>query len=291
MSKLAYLKRSFVAQFSRERYLCPNCGSSKSDVVERKYVVTQLRRCADCSLMFRAPNDDPAMNSSFYESSYSQGFTTDLPSDTMLAHLKESNFAGGEKDYSYYIGVLTQLGLKPGAMVFDFGCSWGYGSYQFAKAGFNVTSFEVAPTRRRYAKEKLGVNTVDDMELAARSLGEQYDCFFSAHVLEHVPTPNQVFNQASRMLKRNGLFISFTPNGSRNHRSASPNWSKLWGEVHPNFIDEGFLDRSFRRSPRSVGSSPVSNASLPHDSQLKVLNNLQGNELFFAAQKVSDTWA
>jgi 2-polyprenyl-3-methyl-5-hydroxy-6-metoxy-1,4-benzoquinol methylase len=253
-------------------------------------MITQLRRCSDCQLMFRTPNDDPALNSSFYESTYSQGFTTELPSDATLAHLKHTNFAGGEKDYSNYTSVLMQLGLQPGARIFDFGCSWGYGSYQFIKSGFQVTSFEVAPTRRRYAKEKLGVNVVDDMEGAASNLEGQFDCFFSAHVLEHVPAPVQAFNQALRLVKENGLFVSFTPNGSVHCRSSSPDWNKWWGEVHPNFIDEIFLDRSFRRSPRSVGSSPVSNASIPNDVELKLLDNLMGGELFFAARKITSAW-
>lgn len=290
VANLAYLRRSVAAQFIKARFTCPNCGSSRGTIVDRKFVVTQLRRCADCELLFRTPTDDPAFNASFYENNYTQGFTTDLPSDAELAKLKQSNFSAGEKDYSYYISVLTQLGLEPGARVFDYGCSWGYGSYQLAKAGFEVTAFEVAPTRRRYAKEKLGVRMVDEIDRAVGDLAGHFDCFFSAHVIEHVPAPVQAFTYAMQLLKMNGLFISFTPNGSHDYRSISPGWSKLWGEVHPNFIDDIFLDRSFRRSPRSVGSSPVTNASIVEEPQLKQLNKLDGAELFFAARRVADVW-
>ena len=291
MGRLAYLGRSLTSQFNDMRFKCPNCGNSKANIVDRKYVITQLRRCSECQLLFRTPNDEPSSNASFYESTYTQGFTTDLPSDTKLAALKESNFSGGEKDYSYYIRVLKELGVEPGAKVFDFGCSWGYGSYQFAKSGFQVTSFEIAPTRRRYAKEKLGVNAVDDMERAVEDLAGEFDCFFSAHVLEHVPAPGQAFHYALQLLKKNGIFVSFTPNGSSHCRSSSPDWSKWWGEVHPNFIDETFLDRSFRLSPRSVGSTPVSGASIPNNVQLKMLDDLARGELFFAARKVTGAWA
>jgi SAM-dependent methyltransferase len=241
-------------------------------------------------MMFRTPTDDPADNQSFYENEYTQGFTTDVPSDPVLAELKRSNFVGTEKCYSYYINVLTQLGLKPGAKVFDYGCSWGYGSYQLAQAGFEVTSFEVAPSRRRYAHEKLGVSTVDDMDRVATGCAFHFDCFFSAHVLEHVPSPAQSFNYAMRLLKRGGLFVSFTPNGNEGHRAADPNWSKIWGEVHPNFIDTIFLDSSFKLSPRAIGSSPVSNASLPEKPELKRLDKVDRGELFFAARKIGDIW-
>src|SRR3712207_7702057 len=37
---------------------CPACGSAATTHSKRKYFVTSLRRCADCSLMFRVPKDD-----------------------------------------------------------------------------------------------------------------------------------------------------------------------------------------------------------------------------------------
>ena len=73
------------------------------------------------------------------------------------------------------VSVLTKLGLNRGNTIFDYGCSWGYGSYQLVQAGFEVISFEVAPSRRRFAREKLGVTTVDDM---ATDLDLHFDCFF-----------------------------------------------------------------------------------------------------------------
>ena len=214
-----------------------------------------------------------------------------MPGDDNLERLKESRFSGTEKDYSYYIGVLQDLGLPQGAAIFDYGCSWGYGSYQFGLAGFKVVSFEIAPTRRKYAAQKLDVRVVDDMETAAATLQGTFDCFFSAHVLEHVPAPALVFKYALSLLRPGGLFVSFVPNGSMEYRAMAVNWNKVWGEVHPNFLDDQFLDKAFRKSPRSIGSSPVSNASLPEDVTLRRVNSLNNVELFFAARKIADTWA
>jgi hypothetical protein len=118
--------------------------------------------------MFRTPTDDLTRNPDFYESEYSEGFTTDLPSDEDLARLLQNNFAGSEKCWAYYNRILGRLGLSPGARIFDFGCSWGYGSYQMVAAGYNVVAFEVAPTRRRYAEVKLGVAMVSDAQATAR---------------------------------------------------------------------------------------------------------------------------
>lgn len=291
MAKISYLTRILASQFSKVQFMCPNCGAdAPRNSLDRKYVFTQLRRCSNCKMMFRTPTDDAAENASFYESEYRQGFTTELPSDQSLSELKRTNFAGTEKDYSYYIAVLAKLGLGPGSLIFDYGCSWGYGSYQLRRAGYDVVSFEVAPSRKCFAREKLDIPMVDDMNSAVGKFAGAFDCFFSAHVLEHVPSPAVSFSYALKLLKPNGLFVSFTPNGSAAHRARSPMWSKLWGEVHPNFIDDVFLDHSFMSSPRTLSSSPVLDVMLPAKGVLERLNDLQGDELFFVAQKTGERW-
>jgi 2-polyprenyl-3-methyl-5-hydroxy-6-metoxy-1,4-benzoquinol methylase len=156
-------------------------------------------------------------------------------------------------DYSYYISVLRALGLQIGSRLFDFGCSWGYGRYQLTRAGFDVTAFEIAPTRGNFARRELNVRLIDNVDAAASdpAYKNRFDRFVSAHVLEHIPSPSQCFGNAMLMLRLGGLFISFTPNGSAAHRQASSSWSKLWGEVHPNFI-EVFFDYHFTHSPRAM---------------------------------------
>jgi len=248
--------------------------------------VTSLRRCAACELQFRTPTDDPSRNLSYYEQEYSQGFTTDMPSDDSLSALLANNFEG-EKSWTYYNDVLKRLGFGSGARIFDFGCSWGYGSYQMLKAGYSVLAFEIAPTRRRYAEEKLSVPTVVDMEEAVKDhkLVGSFDCFFSSHVLEHVPSPSKIFRFADVLLRSGGLFVFFTPNGSDAAKRSFPEWDKWWGEAHPNFIDDRFLDHAFQHLRRVVGSSPVGSIEFSSRPEMRRLNQLCGVELFFAAVK------
>jgi SAM-dependent methyltransferase len=261
-------------------------------VVDRKYIVTALCRCAQCRLLFRIPTDNPAQNKIFYELKYSQGFTTYLPNAELLSKLKINNFMETAENFTSYINTVALLDIKAGSRIFDFGCSWGYGSYQFAKAGLDVTAFEIAVTRGEYAERELCVRLVKDMEQAVTdpSHRQSYDCFFSAHVLEHIPAPQCAFQYAHQLLKLGGLFVSFTPNGSIACRKAEPNWSKAWGEVHPNFIDEVFLDRSFGNSPRVFGSTPIETARLPARAEALRVDDLSRMELFFAARKVGNGW-
>lgn len=293
MSKLAYLLRSFKKFSLHSGFRCPNCGSDKSFRIERKKIITALNRCEHCKLLFRTPTDDPESNETYYENKYAEGFTTELPTEAALATFKERNFAGTEKDYSKYVRALSSLGVGANAAVFDFGCSWGYGSYQFARAGFDVTSFEIAPTRRRFAQKHLGVRVIEAMDglMNESKYREAFEVFFSAHVLEHVLAPNRVFEQARYLLRDGGLFISFTPNGSLACRAANRDWSSWWGEKHPNFLDDVFLDFQFNNSPRLFGSSPLAHDVAPSKLNTQLhLDDLSGSELMFVAQKTGAIW-
>lgn len=292
MSKVNYLIRSISRRPDPARHACPNCGTTDAALVERKYVITDLRRCAACKLMYRTPTDDPAEAEVFYNKEYAQGFTTDTPALGDLAEMKANNFAGTVKDYSYYIDVVRQFGAPKNARLFDFGCSWGYGSYQFAQAGFDTLSYEISVPRRSYAAENLGVRLVEDFEAWARSPAALHsqDVFFSAHVLEHVPSPTRIIALAKRILRPGGLFLSFFPNGSAPFRAASPNWSKLWGEDHPNFLDDVYLDAAFDGVARVYGTSPAvvddaARAALAGDGQgAHLIDPLARYELLCAAR-------
>ena len=61
----------------------------------------------------------------------------------------------------------------------------------------------------------------------------QFDCFFSSHVIEHVPVPNRAFAYAQALLKADGLFLSFTPNGSAPCRGAHAEWEQALGRGTP----------------------------------------------------------
>jgi 2-polyprenyl-3-methyl-5-hydroxy-6-metoxy-1,4-benzoquinol methylase len=233
---------------------CPSCGGSPAETLDHKAFVTAFRRCSQCKLLYRTPTSNDQENEAFYQEDYTEGFTTDLPSPSELKKLLESKFADSEKDYTHYLAVLSALGVTPGARVFDYGCSWGYGSHQLASAGYQVDAFEISLPRAAYAQSRLGVSMTPLVELASAS----YDVFFSAHVIEHVPSVSAFIQTGLRLLKPGGLFIAFTPNGSATFRSRAPcDWHLLWGEVHPQLIDEVFLASQFPKVPLFIHSAPL----------------------------------
>jgi hypothetical protein len=174
---------------------CPSCTSLRVGTVRRKYLVTASLERQNCGLRFRVPKDSDARSRHFYQEDYEQGFTTDLPSDEQLKEMLICRFKNTEKAYQVYISVLRAIGVEPGSTVLDFGCSWGYGSWQLREAGFKVYSYEVSKSRAESARRKLGCSIVGD-DLVSGPI----DCLFSAHLTD----PNLLWRIAKRVLSPNG---------------------------------------------------------------------------------------
>jgi 2-polyprenyl-3-methyl-5-hydroxy-6-metoxy-1,4-benzoquinol methylase len=283
-----YLFTSVMKQMLRNGMDCPSCGCKKSVVLDRKYIATSLRRCDACHLLFRVPTTSENEFVSFYQDDYREGFTTSMPDKSNLDELLATKFAGTEKDYSAYIEILRAAGAKPGSKVFDFGCSWGYGSWQFQQAGFDTTSFEISGHRAEYARNNLGILVTSDPS----SVRGEYDIFFSSHVLEHLSSVSSIINFAFERLKPGGLFIALTPNGSTGYRSVNPEgWHRIWGYVHPNMLDEQYYKNVFCGRSYYISSPPFKSAEIEawaatSNNRIEpVIAQISGEELLVIVRK------
>lgn len=289
MEKIGYLTQQGMRRLSGSGGGCPNCRHGGHETRDRKALVTELRDCTRCRLMYRYPTDPVEDSVDFYQEDYEQGFTTDMPDPAALRQLTDTHFAGHEKDYAPLIALMADLGVAPGMRILDFGCSWGFGSWQFAPAGYGVQAFEISRPRARYAREKLDVDVIDDTNAlaAATHLDGTFDLFFSNHVMEHVPSPSDSVATARRLLKPSGLFVAITPNGSLGYRAASPeSWHRFWGKVHPNMLNDTFWVREFADSSHFIGSLPHSRDQLSGWTAAsgQVQDSQQGDQLICVAR-------
>jgi 2-polyprenyl-3-methyl-5-hydroxy-6-metoxy-1,4-benzoquinol methylase len=258
---------------------CPACASPLTEPLKRKALVTGLYNCQNCRLMFRVPKNTAEETDAFYQEEYREGFTTDCPSEKDLSILIDNSFRGSEKDYSEYVKVVRAAGIEPGQVLLDFGSSWGYGSWQLATAGFQVYSFEVSRPRARYAAEKLSNRMLERPE----EIPERADCFFSAHVIEHLPNPRLLWEKAASVLKPNGVVILFMPNGESSLAKRKKDYHSIWGQVHPLLLSAAALSNmanefGFR------GSAYSSPFDLPAIAERRP-GLLSGDELLFVARR------
>ena len=66
INKINYLKKSLIKFLLNKGRDCPSCGSSQSTIIERKYIITALKRCNKCFLLFRSPTTSEEENKEFY---------------------------------------------------------------------------------------------------------------------------------------------------------------------------------------------------------------------------------
>lgn len=235
--KAGYFAGSALRSLVRRGFDCPSCGSTGSEVVSRKYLVTTLRRCRGCALLFRAPTSGDGALMKYYQKAYRSGFTTELPDPETLEGYLRGGFAATPKDFGRYIRCLQTLGVREGGCLLDLGCSWGYGTWQFARAGFDTVGLEVSTERAAFARDRLGVTTVSNVA----GLDRELEVVFSSHVLEHIPALENLLRHVQTRLRPGGLFVAVTPNGSAEFRSRFPaQWDRLWGLKHPLFLDAEF---------------------------------------------------
>ena len=112
---------------------------------------------------------------------------------------------------------------------------------------------------------------------------EKADCFFSAHVIEHLPNPRILWEKASRVLKPNGFVVLFMPNGEPSRAAIDRNYHKLWGQVHPLFLSADAL-AIMAREYGFTGYAYSSPYNIADIAASRLPDSLMGDELLFIAR-------
>jgi 2-polyprenyl-3-methyl-5-hydroxy-6-metoxy-1,4-benzoquinol methylase len=275
--KIKYFIDSVLA--TGQEVKCTFCGSTNCLEIDRKYIVTKLLECQNCHLYFRYPVDKKEFNAEFYQTEYQEKdkMTTDLPDAATLEKIKNSSFNSANKNANRFLDLFDKLlpARKPLKIV-DYGCSWGYQTYQFLQAGHQVQGYEISRSRASFGSKNLGIEILTNED----QLKGGNDIFFSSHVIEHHPDIPSMIALAKSLLKQGGYFIAVAPNGSTEYRKINPNaFHHIWGKVHPNYLNADFYKFIFKDCPYYIGSSPfvMKNIYPLEDSQF--IDNLTGEEL------------
>lgn len=263
MSKLGFLAKTLVKYATFQSTNCPYCNSERTGIVEWKNHIWQLRKCQECSLNFRFPKDDVEESVGFYQEDYHQENVTDLPrEDEIPRHIAE-NFKSTGRDLTTHINTIRAS--VPDGSVLDYGCSWGYGVYQLAHAGYEAKGFEVSQPRVEYGRRALGVDLTSDIE-SLPSGG--FDAIYSAHVLEHTPNPKASLVSFQRLLKPGGKLFLYVPNCSGDAaRRFGVKWGQMINEKHVLALTADFFNHNLPNHGFSTEflSSPYKGPPQPFD--------------------------
>lgn len=247
MARLRFAWWALAARFRRECRRCPYCRSTAHEFLQRKKLLIEARRCAECGLIYRWPVDTASKAVKFYEKSYDSGIVTDLPGASELAALKRNGFKESRFDKPEYLKLVRETAMV-GARILDYGCSWGYFGFQLKTAGFEVEGFELSQRRANYGMNQLGISITFSWDhLRARGL-PRFDVLFCAHALEHVRDLKGVIEQFAEALVVNGKLIIVVPNGGgRLARELGIRWGPFIGETHTMALTAEWFARNLPR--------------------------------------------
>jgi 2-polyprenyl-3-methyl-5-hydroxy-6-metoxy-1,4-benzoquinol methylase len=279
----------FIASIAMRRLgfqnrACPNCGSRDSSIAGRKFVLMEVRRCSRCHLMFRWPKDSENFNLRFYQSRYRETAATELPDSQMVARARVKNFRNTSQDLNAKIGMLHELRPSP-ARVLDFGCSWGYGTFQLKSAGYDAIGFEISKPRAAFGRQMLQLDIIDEYAHLDSLPASGFDLVFTHHVLEHLPTPSGFFQRLPKLLKPGGSILIFVPNCGEGRGNLRTGWKPIVGEKHAMAFDTAFFRNAFQRLGfrAVVTTSPYSAEQISRGEV-----NDGGEELAIWATKLAD---
>ena len=284
--KFNYFLNSALNYFQNSN--CPNCGSNKINMVDRKFMVTTLAECANCNLLFRQPKDKQSHNEYFYNKLYKQdgGITTDLPNDDELNILLATGFANTDKNIITITKILEAIsGAVAGKSILDYGSSWGYMTWQFLEIGMKAQAYEISKPRAEFGKKKLQIPIVTDKSLIA----DTFDFVLSSHLIEHMDNINSFVELSFNKLKENGFLVIICPNGSKDLRDSNFTvFHHFWGQVHPNLISDEFYKKLFKEYPFYIASSPYDISGIAKwDQQSQRIQLNGGDELLCIIKKKS----
>jgi len=242
-------------------------------------MVTRLFECEECHLYFRHPLEKIIQNKKFYESEYKEkdNITSLLPDKIGLEELINKNFNQGNKNADRYVKLFRSVFPAPEKLkVIDYGCSWGYITFQLLKAGYDVQGFEISRIRAAYGNAHLGL----DIKTGENELRMDNNLFFSAHVIEHHPDIKGMISLAKKILTRDGYFIAISPNGSKEYRYKNQfPFHHAWGKVHPNYLNAEFYRTIFKNQSFYIGSSPFNLENIQSWENGQVIDKTDGEEL------------
>ncbi|MFH1188279.1 MAG: methyltransferase domain-containing protein [bacterium] len=114
-----------------------------------------------------------------------------------------------------------------GGTLLDVGCGSGSAMFTMQQKGWRVVGVDFDEVALAHAKRK-GLEVYHGDLFSQKFRDESFDAILMNHVIEHIPSPTDLFRECRRILKKNGLMIILTPNAcSRGHRYYGRNWRGL----------------------------------------------------------------
>jgi 2-polyprenyl-3-methyl-5-hydroxy-6-metoxy-1,4-benzoquinol methylase len=174
----------------------------------------------------------------------------------------------------------------------DYGCSWGYGVWQYRSAGYDASGFEIAKPKAEFGTTMLGLEIISDHTKLESFSSSSFDFVVASHVLEHLPQIDHTLRLFSRLLRQGGKLVVLVPNSSCR---LAQEWRGVWPFMISREHNLAFDAVWFQRNIGRYGFTPLfsstkfgerfSSALAPYGEDTPAFFRLPDEELLMVATR------
>jgi len=186
-----------------ENVSCYNCGSTE---YASEFTISQFRhvRCANCGMVYVTPRlKERILHDSYNEEDYDALYRFKL-----MPALNYRREVIGRRKYKQ----ISSYFEKPGG-VLDIGCGLGELLSVFDENGWSCLGVEFNKFAASFAREKLGLNIIQESIFNFEPGEQRFDCIMLWGVLEHFAQPIKVLEKVYQLLQEGGLLVLEVPSG------------------------------------------------------------------------------
>jgi len=135
------------------------------------------------------------------------------------------------------------LRYNRGGKLLEVGCGSGVGLKLMADRGWMTEGIDFDPSAVENARSKGLVVHLGALE-SQNFAEESFDAIALSHVIEHVPNPQDLFQECFRILKKGGQLVIITPNSkSFGHSYFGPSWRGLEPPRHLHLFNQTAIEK------------------------------------------------
>lgn len=266
---------------------CPYCASTNTKSLGHRFFFLSLLRCEECGLMFRYPKQTDAWCKYFYMRTDTSG--DELPRVEDVRRLMNQKFVGTKYSVSRLIDLFSTINR---GRLLDYGCSWGYGVWQYRDNGYDAVGFDLSKPKAMFGMSELGVPIIDDFTELESLSASSFDYVVACHVLEHLPQIDNMLRLFSRLLRAGGKLVVLVPNADCTlAQEGNRLWPYMISREHNLALDAAWFQRNIGR----YGLTPLFSSAkfgerltfalTPYDKDTSRFCHLLEEELLMIATK------
>lgn len=184
---------------------CAQCGADDFETVYRHPSGGVAHgACRRCGLGYLSPRPDAAATTRLYD-----GYRQAYP-DAFLA-ATDGPFGRAAAARAAFL----DRWLRPGARILEVGCGYGHFLHAARAAGYRVEGLEPSQHQVQFARERLGLTSVERGLLDDVARDGRQDLVAMFHVIEHLRDPQAALQLLAQAVRPGGLVWLELPNALR----------------------------------------------------------------------------